>query len=129
MRYCLIESRELKFDVSGRLFLESFENHKKRVKNLPERLERFINFKKDNPFKRYGKHDYPFTGPLQGYNHVHLADDTILVYKIKNDILKCLMIISHEEILGTNRAKQIKTKLDSITEQIKKFLDKTNEII
>lgn len=88
------------------IFDESLKRNTKIFPDLPQKLAKFIEVKKQNPFQnRYGKHDRPFTGPLIGFFHAHLRDDAILIYKLQNKSIVLVYICSHAEIEG-NRHKQ-----------------------
>lgn len=88
------------------LFQDSLERNTIIFKDLPEKLERFIDIKLSDPMKaRYGKHDGPMTGPFKGHNHAHLRDDAIVIYTLKGRKLNLIYIATHAEVEGKRCAR------------------------
>lgn len=74
-----------------------------RVPDLDTKLARFLAIKLPNPLSRdalFGKHDRPFTGPLVGYWHCHMAADAILIYRLRDRSVQLMLICQHGEIEG-----------------------------
>lgn len=83
------------------VFQGSLERHSVVFKDLPEKLDRFIDIKTSDPLNaRYGKHDGPMTGPLKGFSHAHLRDDAIVLYHMKGRKLNLIAVVSHAEVEG-----------------------------
>lgn len=100
----------------GDLFQASLLAMLPKVPDLSDRLKRFIAIKLPNPMDRHalvGKHDRPFTGPLVGFWHCHLAADAILIYRLHNRCVQLNMICQHADIEG-KRAKAVAKRLASV---------------
>lgn len=83
------------------LFGESLRENTRIFPDLPERVEKFIDAKINDPLSiRYGKHDRPMTGALVGFWHTHLKDDAVLVYNLVNRCINLVYIAKHSEIEG-----------------------------
>ncbi len=108
----LVEGNAQEWGVSYTpLFNDALKRHRQTFPDLPEKIQKFIDVKLQNPLSmRYGKHDRPFTGPLVGFWHCHLRDDAILIYNLKNRALNLVVIVSHNEIEG-KRAKSVVNQL------------------
>jgi mRNA-degrading endonuclease YafQ of YafQ-DinJ toxin-antitoxin module len=93
------------------LFRDSLNRNSVVFRDLPQKLERFIEVKLDNPLSaRYGKHDRPMTGPLTGFWHAHLRDDAILIYNFKDRCVNLVYVATHAEVEG-KRCKMTATRL------------------
>jgi len=97
------------------LFNKSLETVNNKIKN---RLQEFINFKKNDPNQRFGKSDTPFigTGPLQQsvrdatLKHAHLSQDDSVVYSVSGKdptIIKLYGIFKHSD-LGTGNTPNLR---------------------
>lgn len=88
------------------LFEDSLARNTVVFKDLPEKLERFIDIKLADPMHaRYGKHDGPMSGPFKGFNHAHLRDDAIMIYTLKGRKLNLIYIATHAEVEGKRCAR------------------------
>jgi mRNA-degrading endonuclease YafQ of YafQ-DinJ toxin-antitoxin module len=95
------------------VFQDSLDRNAIVFPDLPQKLERFIDVKADDPLRnRYGKHDSPMTGPLKGFYHTHLRDDAILIYKLKDKAVNLVYVCPHAEIEG-KRARTMREKLSA----------------
>ena len=101
------------------LFNNTYAKHKSSIASA---LERFLEHKKNDPLKPYGRRDYPFIGdgPLSGIHHAHLSLDISVFYKIVGRDprqLRLYGIFSHAES-GTGQParrglqKNLKTRID-----------------
>jgi mRNA-degrading endonuclease YafQ of YafQ-DinJ toxin-antitoxin module len=113
----LIEAVTAPWGVSySDLFQASLITMLPKVPDLPDRLKRFISIKLPNPMDRnalVGKHDRPFTGPLVGFWHCHLAPDAILIYRLQNRSVQLVAICQHADIEG-KRAKTMAKRLATV---------------
>jgi mRNA-degrading endonuclease YafQ of YafQ-DinJ toxin-antitoxin module len=110
----LIEAAQAAWGVSRTdLFDTSLQAMLMKVPDVRERLTRFIGIKLPNPLSNTalaGKHDRPFTGPLVGFWHCHLAADLILIYRLQDRCVQLVLLCQHADIEG-KRAKTIAKKL------------------
>ena len=101
------------------LFDNTLERHRSKIE---QKLILFIQYKKDNPLKSFGKVDYPFTGdgPLHGIQHAHLTHDISVFYNLVGRDprqLRLYGVFTHDES-GTGRPgrinlqRQLKTRID-----------------
>jgi len=94
------------------LFDETMKKHGK----LTDRLNAFINFKKQNPIAQFGKGDTMLGVPASPYGglnlrHAHLTRDLSIVYTIEGKnptIIKLFGIFGHDD-LGTGTPMKLKT--------------------
>jgi mRNA-degrading endonuclease YafQ of YafQ-DinJ toxin-antitoxin module len=83
------------------VFQESLDRNTVVFRDLPQKLERFMEVKLSDPLRnRYGKHDSPMTGRFKGYYHAHLRDDAILIYTLKDRAVNLIYVSTHAEIEG-----------------------------
>lgn len=83
---------------------------------LTDRLNAFINFKKQNPIAQFGKGDTMLGVPASPYGglnlrHAHLTRDLSIVYTIEGKnptIIKLFGIFGHDD-LGTGTPMKLKT--------------------
>jgi mRNA-degrading endonuclease YafQ of YafQ-DinJ toxin-antitoxin module len=88
----------------------SIVEQKKRFSDIQDKLAKFQEIKKQNPLvARYGKSDYPFTGPLTGFWHAHLRDDAIVIYNLKNHCVNIIVVVAHADIEGKRAKRTLKT--------------------
>ena len=101
------------------LFDNTFEKHRD---SIEQKLNAFIDHKRHNPLKPFGKVDYPFTGdgPLHGVHHAHLTRDISILYNLTGRDprqLRLYGVFTHDES-GTGRPgkinlqRQLKTRID-----------------
>ena len=86
-------------------------------KRVSERLQDFLNTKKQNPLQPFGSSDKPFTGdhlkkavPNETMLHAHLTHDISIIYSLSGKdpkILKLYGIFSHDE-MGTGQPPNLK---------------------
>jgi mRNA-degrading endonuclease YafQ of YafQ-DinJ toxin-antitoxin module len=83
------------------LFTESFAVLLRANPRLKDKLAQFTAAKLPDPLQqRFGSHDRPFTGPLKGFQHCHLAPDIILVYSLKGRVINLLFCCQHADTEG-----------------------------
>lgn len=114
----LIEGKNRERDLSPweisvtPLFAPSLMLQIKRYSDLKEKLDKFVEVKKENPLiAKFGRNDYPFTGALVGFWHAHLKEDAIIIYNLKNRCINLICVVSHTEIEG-RREKQVLKQID-----------------
>lgn len=98
------------------LFRESLTRNTVIFADLPQKLEKFLEVKLQNPLSsRYGKHDSPCRpgSALEGFHHCHLRDDAILIYQLKERRVHLVYIAPHAEIEG-KRLKQTAKRLKAV---------------
>lgn len=99
------------------IFDESLAECSRTFRDLPEKLEKFVQLKADNPLTapKFGKHDRRMVGELAGFHHCHLRDDAVLIYALVNRTIQLVYIVPHAEIEG-KRLKQTAKRLHSMRE-------------
>jgi mRNA-degrading endonuclease YafQ of YafQ-DinJ toxin-antitoxin module len=64
-------------------------------------------------------HDHKLDGNLKGIGECHLADDVLLLYEHKKDVVSMLYICRHDDLYG-KRAKQLATRLKELIKELEK---------
>lgn len=89
------------------LFDQTYAEHSRASSRLASKLADFVNSKRDNPTKPFGKKDYgdsntggTYDSQVPGIKHAHLTDDISVWYTISGlspRILRLYAILSHDE--------------------------------
>lgn len=106
------------------LFDQSLKDNIRVFPDLPAKIAKFIETKKDNPLSaRFGKHDSIMTGPLGRLWHCHLRDDAVLIYALRGRTIHLIVVVSHSDIEG-KRLKATATRLRNAGEMPEGLADR-----
>ena len=69
---------------------------------IEETLKIFNEYKREIPPRRLPAHmkDHVLESPLDGIRECHLADDVLLLYTHRRDVVEMLYICQHEDLYG-----------------------------
>ena len=106
--------RKVKFSVSSE-FGDSYRPFLKLDPDIKERLTEFNVAKREIPPKRLPQlfEDHALTGNLKGVRECHLAHDILLLYTHEDDVVRLILVCSHDDMYGT-KAKGLKKKIDRL---------------
>jgi len=81
-------------------FRPSYQAHLETSPKIAEKLEKFLIFKQERPSKRLpvGFSDHTLSGKLDGFRECHLEGDSCLIYTDKQDVVKLILICTHDEL-------------------------------
>ncbi len=106
--------REASLDESP-IFQESFAMHFIKNKKIIEKLLTFKEFKKERPPRILpsGFKDHTLGGRLIGFRECHLDGDSCLIYTDKNNIIKTIIVVTHDELEpGSAKEKALKKRIE-----------------
>ena len=92
------QKREVSFKKSIE-FKENYIEHLKKNPDIAKRFAEFVAAKKKRPPDRMPS-DHRLKGRLSEYSECHLAGDSCLVYRDKDNIVHLLIICSHDDLCG-----------------------------
>jgi mRNA-degrading endonuclease YafQ of YafQ-DinJ toxin-antitoxin module len=77
-----------------------FEKELSQHRDITDRLNDFLKFRLTaSPTESFSKKDYPYSGPLAGYRHVHLIyGKIILTYQLVGGQIRLCCLTSHKEV-------------------------------
>jgi len=90
-------------------FRPSYQAHLETSPKILEQLGKFLIFKQERPPKRLpgGFRDHTLSGNLAGFRECHLEGDSCLIYTDKKDVVKLIIICTHDELKQRGLAKKI----------------------
>lgn len=91
------------------LFRSSYQAHLETSPKIAEKLEKFLIFKQERPPKRLpvGFSDHTLSGKLDGFRECHLEGDSCLIYTDKKEVVKLIIICTHDELKQRGLAKKM----------------------
>ena len=99
---------------------------------IKKRVDKFVEFKKENPTEMFGANDKPFAtnSPYKGLYNAHLTGDDSVVYKYVADEnrLYVLGVYSHND-LGTDKTHPSQPKQHSVGNRLQVQVPESDESI
>jgi addiction module RelE/StbE family toxin len=103
--------RKARFSVSSE-FGDSYRKFFKLNPDIKDRLTEFNAAKREIPPRRLNEmfDDHALVGNLKGVRECHLAHDILILYTHEDDLVRLILVCSHDDMEGT-KAKALKKRI------------------
>jgi mRNA-degrading endonuclease YafQ of YafQ-DinJ toxin-antitoxin module len=100
---------------------QQFRSYLAEFPEIAETIKAFNDKKREIPPSRLPDEmqDHKLDFGLKGIRECHLADDVLLLYEHKDDVVSMLYICRHDDLYG-RRAKQLATRIKKLLEELEK---------